>query len=154
MFHVVKTSIVVSPAPKCSPIEPVYRKKYDQYGNAYYEELDRPMKVNEYIESFKNGCSLTSLLQRCELMPVHDKVSYLQQRESGVSADITNMPTDGTSAFIMLQKFKNDFPDIYQRVNKGESLDSILASFVKKPSETLSSEESKKTVEKEGTENG
>lgn len=154
MFHVVKTSIVVSPAPKCCPTEPVYRKKYDQKGNAYYEELDKPMKVNEYIESFKNGCSLTSLLQRCELMPVHDKVSYLQQRESGVSADISNMPIDGTSAFIMLQKFKNDFPDIYQRVNKGESLDSILTSFVKKPSETVSSEESKKTVEKEGTENG
>lgn len=151
MFHVVKTSIVVPSAPSCCPTESVYRKKYDQNGNAYYVELDKPMQVNEYIESFKNGCSLVSLLQRCELMPVHDKVSYLQQRDSGVSADITNMPTDGTSAFIMLQQFKNDYPDIYQRVIKGESFDSILASFAKKPSDTKPAEES---VEKEGASNG
>lgn len=151
MFRIVKTTISVPSAPKCCPSESVYRKKYDQNGNAYYVELDKPMQVNEYIESFKNGCSLISLLQRCELMPVHDKVSYLQQRESGVSADISNMPTDGTSAFIMLQQFKKDYPDIYQRVNKGESLDSILASFAKKPSDTKPAE---KSVEKEGTQNG
>lgn len=151
MFHIVKTTFSVPSAPKCSPVEPVYRKKYDQNGNAYFVELDKPLNVNEYVESFKNGCSLISLLQRCELMPVHDKVSYLQQRECGVSADITNMPTDGTSAFIMLQQFKKDYPDIYQRVNKGESLDSILASFAKKPSDSKSAE---KSVENGGTENG
>ena len=110
-------------------IEEVIRLKRDDHMNCIYFK-DGEKDVNEYINSFANGCSLKSILSRCQLMPIHDKVRYLQQTEVGVSADLTNIPNDATEAFIMLRDLKEKHPDLIDRFSKGESFDSIVKSLL------------------------
>lgn len=110
-------------------IEDEIRLKRDENMNCIYIKVGEK-NVNEYINSFANGCSLKSILDRCQLMPIHDKVRYLQQTDSGVSADLTNLPKDATEAFIMLRDLKEKHPDVLERFAKGESFDSIVKSFL------------------------
>lgn len=110
-------------------IEDEIRLKRDENMNCIYSKVGEK-NVNEYINSFANGCSLKAILDRCQLMPIHDKVRYLQQTESGVSADLTNLPKDATEAFIMLRDLKEKHPDVLDRFAKGESFDSIIKSFL------------------------
>lgn len=110
-------------------IEDEIRLKRDENMNCIYMKVGEK-NVNEYINSFANGCSLKSILDRCQLMPIHDKVRYLQQTDTGVSADLTNLPKDATEAFIMLRDLKEKHPDVLERFAKGESFDSIVKSFL------------------------
>lgn len=123
--------VIVLPAPVGDLVEGEYRKEIDSHFNAVYK-LFGEKNVQEYINSFKNGCSLKSILDRCSLMPVHDKVRYLNQTEDGFSADMSNMPKDGTEAQIMIQRVKSVCPDFAQRMRNGESFEKILIDYLPK----------------------
>lgn len=122
--------VVCDPKPAGDIIEPVYRLRRDENGNCIYVKVGEK-NIDEYIASFKNGCALSSILDRINLMPVNDKIRYLQQTDAGFSADMSNMPTDGTEAFIMVQKLGRQYPQIFERVAKGETLDTVLSDIFK-----------------------
>lgn len=124
--------IPVRVADKVLPaIEGEYRLKRDSNGNCVYEHVgDRDVRA--YIESFATGCSLKSILDRCALLPVHDKIQYLNQTEQSVSADLTSIPKDGTAAQILLMDLKRNHPDLVDKINSGMSFDEAFnAVFVK-----------------------
>lgn len=125
--------VVVDPQPVGQDVEDVFRLTRDEKGNRIYTKVGEK-NVREYIESFKNGCALSAILSRISLMPTRDKVSYLQQNE-GVSADMSAMPTDGTAAFIQLQKYANEYPQVFERIAKGEDISTILADVFKQDAE-------------------
>lgn len=122
------------PAPVGDLVEKEYRKITDSNFNAEYVEVGE-RNISEYINSFKNGCSLKAILDRCNLMPVHDKVRYLQQSPDGFSADMSQMPKDGTEARIMIQRLKAVCPDFAQRMRAGESFEKILLDYLPKSEE-------------------
>lgn len=128
-------SDAIPPAPTCVPVVGEFRLKRDVSGNCIYEQVGET-DINEYINSFKDGCSLQSLLQRCALMPTEHKIRYLQQTSDGVSADLSGLPKDGTEAFIMLSKLNREHPEIMQRFAAGESFDSIIKDLIPKPEPT------------------
>lgn len=102
-----------------------FRLIRDSSGNCSYVECGSH-NISEYVESFKNGCSLKAILDRCQLMPVRDKIAYLNQTDNGLSADLTCMPKDGTEAQIMLQRVKNLCPDFARRIRDGESFEKLV----------------------------
>lgn len=122
--------VVIDPTPAGDVVEAEFRLVRDEKGNCIYKKVGE-RNIDEYIGSFKNGCALSSILERINLMPVHDKVSYLQQTDGGFSADLSTMPTDGTEAFIMVKKLGAQYPQIFERVAKGESLDAVLSDIFK-----------------------
>ncbi len=125
------SDVVIVPAhPHGEDVEKQYRLTRDNHFNSVYTEVGE-LNVSEYVGSFANGCSLKSIIERCSLMPVHDKVRYLQQREDGVSADLSAMPKDGTEAFILFRKMEAEYPDIFKELGKGRSLDSIIGEIAK-----------------------
>lgn len=121
---------IVKAAPFGDVVEPDIRLERDSNGNCIYKKHGEK-NISNYIESFKNGCSLKAILDRCQLMPIHDKIAYLNQTENGVNADITNLPKDGTEAQIMLQRYKRENPEIAKRIAAGESFDKIIADMTK-----------------------
>lgn len=117
--------------PHGDDIEKQFRLKRDEHLNAIYEEVPGgDVDINQYINSFKNGCSLKAILDRCSLMPAREKIAYLQQTDQGYSADMSAMPKDGTEAQIMLAKLKAEHPEIVERIKNGESFDKILADMI------------------------
>lgn len=122
------------PAPVGDVVEKEYRVVRDSHFNAEYVEVGEK-DIQEYINSFQNGCSLKSILDRCAMMPIHDKVRYLQQTDQGFSADLTSMPKDGTEAQIMIQRVKAVCPNFAQRMRDGESFEKILLDFIPKSEE-------------------
>lgn len=127
--------VVCDPHPHGEAVEGEYRLSRDAKGNCVYTKVgDRD--ISEYIGSFQHGCALSSILERINLMPVHDKIQYLQQTENGFGADLSNMPTDGTEAFIMVQKLGRQYPQIFERVANGESLDAVLTDIFKPKTDT------------------
>lgn len=129
-----ESHFVILPEPHGSPVQEQYRLTRDSHYNSIYEKVGS-IDLREYINSFKTGCSLKSIIDRCQLLPVHDKIRYLQQREDGLSADLSKMPSDGFEARLMLQELRTKHPDIYARSANGESLDAILKSFVSDPAD-------------------
>lgn len=124
--------IVDAPAPPFGEeVEEEYRLERDQHGNCIYTKVGEH-NISDYVESFKTGCSLKAILDRCNLMPVRDKIAYLNQTEQGVSADMSSMPKDGTEAQIMLQKYKENYPEFASRIQAGESFDKIMSDFAEK----------------------
>lgn len=107
-----------------------FRKKKDVNGNSVYVKVGEH-SLSNYINSFKNACSLEAILQRCSLMPITDKVKILQQVPA-VSADMTQFPKDLTDAFVRMTDLRTRYPDISKRVSAGESIDSIIKSISKK----------------------
>lgn len=108
-----------------SDIEQRYRKRYDINGNAEFIPVEE-FNVREFINSFRTGCSLRAILERTQLLPTREKIGYLQQSEDGFSADMTEIPKDGTEAFIALRDLAMNHPDIVSRMNAGESFESII----------------------------
>lgn len=129
-------------------VEDVYRLKRDENMNSIYVKVGEE-NITEYINSFANGCSLKAILDRIQLMPVHDKIRYLNQTEEGLSADMTAMPTDGTEAQIMLMKLKREHPEIVQRMNAGETFEKVITDLFGKKDEaqTLPTENNVTTEE-------
>ncbi len=117
--------VVVKAPPFGEEEEVEYRLIRDSNGNCEYVEIGK-RNISEYVESFKNGCSLKAILDRCQLMPVRDKIAYLNQIENGLSADLSSMPKDGTEAQIMIQKVKQLCPDFAKRLRDGESFEKLL----------------------------
>lgn len=110
-----------------SDVEDDIRLSRDEKGNCIYRKVGE-VNVSEYVESFKNGCSLAAILDRIKFLPLRDKVAYLQQTENGVSADISHMPTDGSDAFLMLQNYSKEYPEVFERISKGEDFTKVLTS--------------------------
>lgn len=138
--------VVRCPAVPGSAVEDEIRLKRDADGNCVYTKVGEK-NVKEYISSFAAGCSLQSMLDRCNLMPVSEKIAYFNQTEDGFSADLTHMPTDGTAAQIMLSKVKAKYPDFAQRLKNGESFEKILEDIFPSKKEDSPIEN---TTEKEG----
>ena len=132
--------VVCDPHPHGDEIESEYRLSRDANGNCNYTKVGE-RDVSEYIGSFKNGCALSSILDRISLMPVNDKIRYLQQVENGVGADLSSMPKDGTEAFILVKKLGAKYPNIFERVAKGESLDAVLNDIFKLSAEPVQTSE-------------
>ena len=124
--------VVIPSAPICNVVVGEFRLTRDENLNCKYKKVGEH-NVNEYIGSFADGCSLRSLLQRCSLMPTEQKIRYLQQSADGLSADLTDIPKDGTEAFIMLSKLNREHPEIMQRFAAGESFDSIIKDLIPTP---------------------
>lgn len=110
--------------------EDVIRKRYDKDGNCYFEKVGT-IKVQDNINSFKNGCALSSILERCKYMPIIDKVQYLAQTPDAVGADLVGMPKDLTEAFVLVNKEFKANPKIFERFRNGESFDSIVKDILK-----------------------
>lgn len=110
--------------------EDVIRKRYDKDGNCYFEKVGT-IKVQENINSYKNGCALSSILERCKFMPTIDKVRYLNQTPDSVGADLVGMPKDLTEAFILVNKEFKANPEIFERFKNGESFDTIIKDIMK-----------------------
>lgn len=111
-----------------SDIKEEIRMTRDTNGNCIYKKVGES-KISENVNSYKNSAALTSILQRIQLMPVRDKISYLNQTENGISADVSRLPKDGTEAFIILSKYQHILPSIAKRMYAGESLNDILKSI-------------------------
>lgn len=124
--------VEVMPSPVGEAIEKEYRLTRDSHGNCFYVEVGEK-NVSDYIQSFSNGCSLKAILDRCQLLPVRDKIAYLQQTDNGFSADLTHIPKDGTEAYILISKLKNVCPDFASRLRNGESFEKILSDYVQAP---------------------
>lgn len=130
-------------------VEKEYRLIRDSHMNCEYIEIGE-RNVRDYIESFKNGCSLKAILDRCSLMPTREKVAYVNQTENGLSADLSSMPTDGTAAQILIMKLKKRFPDFAQRIKNGESFESLVAQAI--PNVESKADNSADNSKKEGEE--
>lgn len=115
-----------------------FRLTRDNNFNCHYTDVGS-RNIDEYVESFKNGCSLESLLARCNLMPAKDKISYLQRTAGGVGADFIHMPKDLTEAFIQYGNIARENPELIKRLNAGESMDSIIKSILAANSATQDS---------------
>lgn len=117
-------------------VETSYRLRRDENGNSIYTAVGE-QNIKEYINSFKNGCSLQAMLERTQYMPLHEKIAYMQQTEDGYSADLTHIPTDGTEAYIMLDKLKREHPELVKRMGEGATFDEALKAVYgeKTPSE-------------------
>lgn len=111
--------------------EPVYRKRYDINGNAVYVKQPDSLNVQEFINSFRNGCSLKSVLDRCSLMPVADKIAYLQQNNQSIGCDMTSFPKDGTEALILLNDMARKYPGFYAKVKECNSFNSAFEAYFK-----------------------
>lgn len=109
-------------------VESRYRVRRDENENAIYTKVEE-YDIREYIESFKVGASLQSMLERCNLLPVSEKIRMLQQQDDGFSADLSNLPCDGTEAFIMLRDLKAKYPDVVSRIAAGETFDAVIKSI-------------------------
>lgn len=149
--HIVKDSyseVRVPGAPFGEPVEGKFRLKRDEHENATYKKVDE-FNVSEFVESFKNGCDLQFILQRCSLMPSRDVVNMLQQTKPGSEADLSAIPSDLTEAIIKMQDLKRTHPKIYERYAAGESFDSIIKSFTASKAEKV-----EETKESDGDVNG
>lgn len=106
-------------------ITPVIRKRYDKNGNPYFEKIGE-INVQEDINSYRNGCSLSAILERCKFMPLADKIQYLVQRPDVTGGDMVDLPKDLTEAFILIKKSKENNPEVFKRVVNGESLETVF----------------------------
>lgn len=126
--------------PKCEPSFEGRKCKikfYDEYrldrdlkGNSVYTSLGT-VNIIDDIQSFAKQCSLNQLLNRIQHLDARDKISYLQQTPQGLSADLRDIPSDLVDAYIMLNQFKDRFPDLADRIKNGESFDSAITSMFK-----------------------
>lgn len=122
--------IVVASQPIGSGIEKKYRLKRDAHGNCIYEEKGE-LNVKEYVNSFKNGCSLANLLERVALMPTREKLMALSQTET-VYADVSDMPKSFVEAYTRAQELKASNPEIFARIQSGENINDIINDYTAK----------------------
>lgn len=120
--------VVVTPHPASKVVEEKYILKRDVNGTVTYKKTTE-VDINQYINSFRNGCELSSILTRCALMPIRDKISYLNQVNSGYEADLSAIPTDLTDAIVRSNELKQSNPEIFNRLNSGESITDIITSL-------------------------
>lgn len=142
----------IMPTANVGEVEEVhYRLKRDEHDNAIYTPVET-VNVPEYINSFRSGASLRCVLERCNLLPVHDKVRMLQQTEDGFSADMSEMPKDGTEAFIAVRELRTRYPDIVEKMKNGESFDSVISSIFGKGAENEKADPAPQTVNNDESE--
>lgn len=122
--------VVVTPHPASKSVEDKFILKRDVNGTVTYQKTAE-VDINQYVNSFRNGCELSSILTRCALMPNRDKEAYLNQCMSGFEIDCTTVPTDLTDAIIKANELKKSNPDIFNRLNTGESITDIINSLSK-----------------------
>lgn len=113
-----------------NPIEKQFRVEEDKNGNAIYTEVkggDR--NVSEYVNSFKDGASLESMLDRISLLPTHEKIAYLNQVSNGLTGDTRVIPKDGTEAFMALKRAKTLLPNFDEYIRAGKSFNEIVSAI-------------------------
>lgn len=122
--------VVVTPHKRSKDIEEEFRLTRDIKGNVSYVKVGEH-SISEYVGSFEKGCSLRSILERSALMPVRERAQMLQQRESGLYGDVSNLPKDLTDAMIQLDTLKRENPALFDRFARGESFNDIVNSMIK-----------------------
>lgn len=122
------------------------RKRYTADGEPYYVKVGE-INTQEFISSFADGCSLQSLLTRCGLLPVNEKINYLQQVES-VDGDFSNLPLDFTDAFLRAKDIDKKYPGVMQRCLNGEKVEDVFKSIFNKKDKNINNSN------KENIENG
>lgn len=122
--------ITVHAQPLGSCIEKKYRLMRDKHGNCIYEEKGE-VNVKDYVNSFKNGCSLANLLERVALMPTREKLIALAQTET-VYADVSDMPKSFVEAYTRAEELKANNPEIFARMQSGENINDIIKDFTAK----------------------
>lgn len=120
--------VIVTPHPVSNGVEEKFILKRDVNGTVTYKKTAE-VDVNQYINSFRNGCELSSILARCALMPIRDKIAYLNQTDSGFEVDMTAVPKDLTEAILKANELKQSNPEIFLRLNAGESITDIINSL-------------------------
>lgn len=123
-----------------------YRLHRDLNGNASYV-VDNEYSISEYVGSFEDMCSLKSILQRIEMLPLQDKVNYLNQNPGGVYADLTAMPKDLTSAMVMINDFQATHPEVFKRVVAGENFETVVKDVYSRENKIKRAKEEKKKQE-------
>lgn len=122
--------VTVHAQPLGSVTEKKYRLKRDLHGNCIYEEKGE-VNIKDYVNSFKNGCSLANLLERVALMPAREKLIALTQTDT-VFADVSDMPKSFVEAYTKAQELKASNPEIFARMEAGESINDIIKDFTYK----------------------
>lgn len=117
--------VVVAPHPIGSDEIIKYKKERDKNGNAVYIERKERIKINNYVNSFRNGCSLANLLERCAFLPNKEKIIALDQVKS-IYADVYDFPTNFADAYSQAMTLKRENPEIFKRVEAGEDLKDII----------------------------
>lgn len=143
--------VAVRPHVIGSVVEKQYRLTRDLKGNCVYTEVGE-INIQKEIDSYRDGCSLEAQLQRMQFVPTREKIQMLQQREDGVSADMSSIPTDGTAARIMIDHLKSTYPKIFERISAGENPNQVLADVFAVKKKAVDSEAKK--VESEVNTNG
>lgn len=110
-------------------IEDDVRRTYDINGNAVYTKVGE-IDVREYVSSFVDGCSLSSILSRIGLLPVNEKLNYLRQ-ENSVDGDFSFLPQDLTDAIIKIKDVDSKFPGVLARCSNGEKVEDVLKDVLK-----------------------
>lgn len=106
-------------------VEDDVRLKRDGSGNCMYQKVGE-IDTRKYINSFKTGCALSTILDRIQLMPIHDKISYLNQTPGATFGDFTDLPIDGTEAVLLLCEQSDLRTKVYDRMKAGETFDAII----------------------------
>ena len=106
----------------------------------YKHDIASDTNLSDYINSFEAGASLKSMLQRCAFMPTREKIMMFQQQEQGLSADLSNMPTDFTSAYLHMKKVSKEHPEFVKSVQSGASFADALKHFFPKQKSNNNSE--------------
>lgn len=118
-----------------------YSKIVDDKGNAIYTERRR-VNISEEIQSYKDGCMLSTLLSRLSMASADQIVSACNQNQT-ISADLSNMPKDLVSAFVMFKDLESRYPGICSKLSSGSSIEDLKSFFI--PSEKI--EKSEVTVD-------
>lgn len=105
--------------------EDVVRVKFHPDGRSYFYEVECTKDIKAYINSFKNGASLESMLERISLLPVNERIKYLNQHSGGLTGDITFLPKDGTEAYLCMKRAKSLLPDFDDLV-KNHSFNELI----------------------------
>lgn len=122
-------------------IQDLYRKEYKNGHTVYTKYGERNLR--EFVNSFRDGCSLKAILERNSLCAPHAMIQSVQNVQPGVSADISGMPKDGTAAYMMLANINQSYPGLLKDIHAGVSVDNVVKKYF--ANDTNSSEESEVT---------
>lgn len=130
--------VIPKPHPRGSDVIEEVRLHRDVNGTVTYtHNIANDKSLTDYVNSFEAGASLKSMLERCSLMPTRDKIAYFQQNVNGFSADISEMPTDFTAAYLQMQRVNRQHPDFIRSIRGGMSFnDAIKKHFLPKVKES------------------
>lgn len=114
--------------PKGDSVIGDFRKRYDEKGNSIYVRVG-DIDIPEFVNSFAAGASLQCMLERYKLLPPRELLACINNQQ-GISADLSDLPSDFTEAVIRANDFAISHPELSARVRAGESFENIVKSIL------------------------